>query len=172
MNCAYESRTVWVPTCACWSSQTHGSASRTMCIGASIHVHATQSVYKHSWHTSWGISRLCFPCIYIYISYGVATISRLLKIIGLFCRISSHLEGSFAKETYSFNEPTIRIHPIPWMCANVYGGLYPRVYATQSVCMRVPADQHKHLHVHHELCAYEPRTMCTVHLLLLIQTNT
>jgi len=32
--------------------------------------------------------------------YGVATISRLLKIISLFCRISSLLQGSFAKETY------------------------------------------------------------------------
>jgi len=32
--------------------------------------------------------------------YGVATISRLLKVICLFCRISSLLQGSFAKETY------------------------------------------------------------------------
>jgi len=38
--------------------------------------------------------------------YGVATISRLLKIIGLFCRISSLLQGSFAKQTYNFKEPT------------------------------------------------------------------
>jgi len=37
-------------------------------------------------------------CIQIC-SYGVATISRLLKIIGLFCRISSFLWGSVAKET-------------------------------------------------------------------------
>jgi len=44
--------------------------------------------------------------------YGVATISRLLKIIGLFCRISSLLLGSFAKETYYFKEPTSRSHPI------------------------------------------------------------
>jgi len=44
--------------------------------------------------------------------YGVATISRLLKIIGLFCRISSLLYGSFAKETYNFKEPTSRSHPI------------------------------------------------------------
>ena len=36
--------------------------------------------------------------------YGVATISRLLKIIGLFCRILSLLQGSFAKETYDFNQ--------------------------------------------------------------------
>ena len=38
-----------------------------------------------------------------YISYGVATISRFLKIIGLFCRIQSVLQGSFAKETYNLN---------------------------------------------------------------------
>ena len=39
--------------------------------------------------------------------YGVATISRLLKIVRLFRRISSVLLGSFAKETYVFGEPTV-----------------------------------------------------------------
>jgi len=34
------------------------------------------------------------------------------KIIGLFCRISSLSQGSFAKETYVFREPTNRSHPI------------------------------------------------------------
>jgi len=38
-------------------------------------------------------------------SYWVATISRRLQIIGLFCRILSLLLGSFAKETYNFKEP-------------------------------------------------------------------
>jgi len=33
-------------------------------------------------------------------------------MIGLFCRISSLLQGSFAKETYHFKEPTNRSHPI------------------------------------------------------------
>ena len=42
----------------------------------------------------------------------MATISRLLKITGLFCRISSVLWGSFAKKTYNFKEPTHRSHPI------------------------------------------------------------
>jgi len=42
----------------------------------------------------------------------VATSSRLLKIIGLFCRISSLLKGSFAKETYNFKGLTNRSHPI------------------------------------------------------------
>jgi len=44
--------------------------------------------------------------------YGVASTSKLLKIIGLICRISSLLQGSFAKETYIFKEPTNRSHPI------------------------------------------------------------
>jgi len=39
-------------------------------------------------------------------TYGVATISRLLKMKGLFCRILSLLWVSFAKETYHFKEPT------------------------------------------------------------------
>jgi len=40
------------------------------------------------------------------------SISRLLQIIGLFCRILSLLKGSFTKETYDFKEPTNRSHPI------------------------------------------------------------
>ena len=59
--------------------------------------------------------------------YGVATISSLLKIIGLFCRISSLLQGSFAKETYNCKKATNRSHPILTyesimdldMCSNV-----------------------------------------------------
>jgi len=38
--------------------------------------------------------------------------SRLLEILGLFCRISPLLQGSFAKETYNFKAPTHRSHPI------------------------------------------------------------
>ena len=51
---------------------------------------------------------------------GVATCSRLLKIVGVFCTISSLLQSSFAKETYDFKEPTNRSHPIhvyEYMCA-------------------------------------------------------
>ena len=44
--------------------------------------------------------------------YGVATVSRIDWIIGLFCRISSLLQGSFAKETYHFIDPTNWSHPI------------------------------------------------------------
>ena len=38
--------------------------------------------------------------------YGVAMMSRLLETKGLFCRISSLLQFSFAKETYNYKEPT------------------------------------------------------------------
>ena len=38
----------------------------------------------------------------------MCTISRLLHIIGLFCSLQSLLQGSFAKETYHFQEPTNR----------------------------------------------------------------
>jgi len=41
----------------------------------------------------------------------VATVSRIDKIIGLFCRILSHFQGSFAKETYHLIDPTKRSHP-------------------------------------------------------------
>jgi len=44
--------------------------------------------------------------------YGVATSSRLLQIIGLFCRLSSRLKGSFAKEACNLKEPTDRSHPV------------------------------------------------------------
>ena len=58
-----------------------------------IHLHVTHMILK--------------PCIYIYIymshtQYGVAAISRLLQSTGLFCRIQSLLQGSFAKETCNF----------------------------------------------------------------------
>jgi len=46
------------------------------------------------------------------IHYGVATISRLLKIIGLFCKRALEKRLYSAKETYNFKEPTNRSHPI------------------------------------------------------------
>ena len=56
---------------------------------------------------------------YIYITfarhtylYGVATISRLLKIIGLFCKRALLKRPHSAKETCNFTEPTNRSHPI------------------------------------------------------------
>jgi len=49
--------------------------------------------------------------------YGVATVSRLLKIIGLFCNRALQKRRYSAKETYDFKEPTNRSHPIV-LCAS------------------------------------------------------
>jgi len=50
-----------------------------------------------------------FMCLSVCLAFGNARetdrfvcISRILKIIGLFCRIQSLLQGSFAKETHNF----------------------------------------------------------------------
>ena len=45
-------------------------------------------------------------------SYGVASTSRLLKIIGLFCKRALSKRRYSAKETCNFKEPTNRSHPI------------------------------------------------------------
>ena len=45
-------------------------------------------------------------------AYGVATISRLLKIIRLFCKRAQEKRQFSAIETYVFKEPTKRSHPI------------------------------------------------------------
>jgi len=47
-----------------------------------------------------------------YAPYGVASISRLLKIISLFCKRALQKRRYSAKETYIFKEPTNRSHPI------------------------------------------------------------
>ena len=45
-------------------------------------------------------------------THGVATISRLLQIIGLFCKRALYKRRYSTKETYNFEEPTNRSHPI------------------------------------------------------------
>ena len=44
--------------------------------------------------------------------YGVATISRMLKNIGLFCKRDLQKRPIFCKETYILKHPTHRSHPI------------------------------------------------------------
>jgi len=52
-----------------------------------------------------------YPYPHIFV-YAVVTISRLLKIIGLFCKRALYKRLYSAKETYHFKEPTNRSHPI------------------------------------------------------------
>ena len=78
------------------------------------HTHTLIRTHTHTRIHLWVVCALPpFTHTHCEFDYGVASISRLLKIICLFCRISSLLLGSFAKETYNFKEPTSRSHPIP-----------------------------------------------------------
>ena len=46
------------------------------------------------------------------IGWLLTKVSRIDKIIGLFCRLLSLLYGSFAKETHNLIDPTDHRHPI------------------------------------------------------------
>ena len=82
-----------------------------------------ESFVTESWVT-YSLLRGCVSCslaqfgTYEWVmSYRVATISRLLKIVGLFCRISSLSQGSFAKETCNlklFHRALLQKRPVIW----------------------------------------------------------
>jgi len=55
--------------------------------------------------------------------YGVATISRLLKSIGLFCKRDPQKRPIISKETYTFKELTHRCHPIQPYPPKIWGGV-------------------------------------------------
>jgi len=76
----------------------------------------------------------------------VATISRIDKIIGLFWRISSLWQGSFAKETYNLIDPTNQSHPISrW-------GVEDRLIVGARTCIYTWTWQHTMSHVCECLC--------------------
>jgi len=80
--------------------------------------------------------------------YGVATISRLLKITYLFCKRAPQKRLNSAKETYNLKEPTNRSHPIcfdiyvyVYLYVSVYNffGFFPQRHSMFSrICVRVP----------------------------------
>ena len=69
------------------------------------HTHTFKQVKSQTWNKDW----------LLRFEYGVATISRLLKIIGLFCKRALWKRVYSAKETYNFNELTDRSHPTPYV---------------------------------------------------------
>ena len=79
--------------------------------------------------------------------------SRRLKMIGLFGRISSILWGSFAKETYNFKEPTSGSHPIViclYRGRRTYVNAYVRAHwlcrgVSVFVCTRVYVHRWTHM---------------------------
>ena len=81
-----------------------------------------------------------YSCAY---TYGVATVSRIDKIVGLFCSIQSLLQGSFAEETYTYTHT----HP----------HTHPRTHTHTHFCIYVSKytlRQYIHIHVHTYTCPY------------------
>jgi len=89
------------------------------------------------------------------------------KIIGLFCRIASPLQGSFAKETYNVIDPTNQSHPILWVyhvaritklwlyahtfqevCAKYHVFIWRNMMASFQWCVLCGHDMIQHVHTH------------------------
>ena len=114
------------------------------CIYAYIHAYTYTYMYIYD------------ICMYAYIhvhtqkqTYGVATVSRIDKITGLFCSILSLLQGSFAKETYNCIDPTNQSHPIvshtiPLYCLCIY----ECICTTVNHCRRSGWIQHFSVYVY------------------------
>jgi len=75
-----------------------------------MYKHVRTHIYAHT--CTMHRATAAAACIYLYAHYGVAWISRLLKIIGLFCKRVLSKRPYSAKETYNSKEPTNRSHPI------------------------------------------------------------
>jgi len=85
--------------------------------------------------------------------YGVAAISRLLKIIGFFCKRALWKRLYSAKETWIFKEPTKRSHPIwsIWMlcihmcdafiCVTTHSYVSRRIHMCHDAFICVTKDQ-------------------------------
>jgi len=88
---------------------------------------------KYIWPYIYSINKHSFRFIFIFFKYafwlacnihvhsiwrawGVATISRMLKNIRLFCKRVLQKRPIFCKETYVFQHPTHRSHPIVHVC--------------------------------------------------------
>jgi len=79
---------------------------------STCHVLHTHISYKKIARMFYSDSHIFERQTYVTYRYGVATISRLLKMIGLFCKRALEKRRYSAKETYNLKEPTNRSHPI------------------------------------------------------------
>jgi len=111
------------------------------------------------------IAILVYVFIVIY-TYGMATISRLLKITGLFCKRALYKRRYSAQETYNFKESTNRSHPIAtlvytyiysYVCVSIHD-INKCMYARAYIYMYIYIYMHIHLymctHIYTCICMY------------------
>jgi len=97
------------------TSMSHGICCLLVADGVPRRQFCLQLRCKPLFHESWHIwmSHGTYQWVMAYvIYYGVATISRMLKNIGLFCKRALQKRPVFCKETCIFKHPTHRSHPI------------------------------------------------------------
>ena len=89
------------------------------------------------------------------VGYGVAFVSRIDKIIGLFCKRALLKRRYSAKETYNFICPTDRSHPIvaaydvrPHTHTDTHAHRHTDTHAHTRVRVRVRIHTHMHTHMH------------------------
>jgi len=100
--------------------------------------------------------------------YRLATISRLLQIIGLFCKRALYNNRLYpAKETYHFKEPTDRGHPIKGpvcpvnkSCVCIVSLRQRSPANTGLFCKRPLARQEVGLQTFFELVSLKPHKVC------------
>ena len=66
--------------------------------------------------------------------YGVATMSRLLKTVGLFCKRALEKSRYSTKEIYIFKEPTNRSHHISDKRIYIYVHVYTQRIHEEHIC--------------------------------------
>ena len=99
--------------------------------------------------------------------YGVALVSRIEKIVGLFCKGDLLKRRYSAKETYNFIDPTDRSHPTraelrcgfvhigTKICMHVYRSyVYKYTYIHKYICMHVYICIYIHICVYIYMHAY------------------
>ena len=125
------------------------------------HVHTSMShmnsyvtchtcISTHMWHVTYTMSHMItyvtgIISIHSSTSYGdgVATISRLLKFISLFCRIKSLLWGSFAKETCNFKSSTLYGYEYSCHISMWHGYSYPYTVLLLKLQVSFAKEPHK-----------------------------
>ena len=107
---------------------------------ANKHIRLYICIHIHKWHSrEWFVSvRHIHIGVWDTSTYGVATMSRLLKIIGLFCKRALWNRLYSAKETYIFKEPINRSHPIGVYVTHAKDPvIYAYIYACICLCVYV-----------------------------------
>jgi len=126
-----------------------------------LHVLHTCHITHETWHvcmcdmchiTYMHVSCHIYACVMSHMSescYGVATMSRLLKDIGLFCKRALWKRLYSARETYDFKEPTNRSHPI-WRSTHTHLTHTHPVVPHRTLCFHASIQKYKDRYVEYK----------------------